>query len=1115
MADHTRAADHNRAELLRLYRTEIPKLKKMLKESKDMLVQRDNSRQYHDERVQELVLENAELQERLDATQKQLTEAESDTCFMLRHNKRLESELRKMKKHMQKTKRANKVREEETHSEGSVSTSDGSEQSGEDLAVALPSIRTPVEPRTSGDTDIILAEPVSSRIKLVTLTGRCCVFDTTLDTIELDIEFRNRSRRPGYCGFQFVSYRTNKRHVKHDSAGRIASAVVISREKVRLQQASTSRQNILRPTPVEPSDDAQLEQNNANFVHRAIVWRYNRFASVRRSFFSSDETLPEHAPEERSYADNVPESPSAGTDRVTDFAVGHVRPYRPTLDETIYRATWKLQFTMDEANVTADLQGRILKCLYDNSQLPTRLADGNMEYSRVNLGTLLRHAGVEWTGGDIGMRGLSSLESIMNTYRSAGMPSIVSQDSQAYEFACSSCGDCICADRKTTKGDPRNIAIMGYWDGFQSSTTVLRSTWVVGIKLLNADSNSKIPPMPILFIPNSTDESTSQLDILDAALEPFIREYVDLFVNGIHVDYAYPTELVDASTSLSRSFTLRCMLVMFSGDHPAQCKFTGFSTGGLTGCRRCECLSRWKSRPGVGLGGIVEYHDNRKCYHYPPRAHSIQPLEEAAMEIARCETAAQRKKVTRRLGVVAKTRAWRLVRGVGLDLSRDLTFDSMHVLALCMFKKYIELLRKGAASSPQSKTALSRAMVEVTTAKPSFITGRWPKDIFNRLGYFKAEECSKFIIYCVPHILYELGYHTGSALYQLGLLLIQIARMFYLLHRSGDGWTADSLDRCRFALASWWIRSEELLGPNSSILEHVAGAGHMVDDIIRHGPSNVYWSYGFERLVAGYNKVKTKNRNMEHSFNFHYARVLFAKCMVQIWEDDDGLLPHERVLRTGIGIGSKRSKVCTIQKGLKVYLTRFWRESEATPRGEEIPEISDRIVQLKTVLIRGKVFKPGDHVIVLDETRADLADGDILALETEEWRDRNFLFAPSAIGHPPPYPELHDILLVCHADDCRFTGVETCVVRRIETEDGDTSDNLPQVMVDGLDCTSPRQVRGKVEIAWLRQNDLGAWIVRPSACCTTITFGHLLHLCKNCTVVAYSGDKPIKWISGG
>ncbi|KAL3695909.1 hypothetical protein R1sor_009985 [Riccia sorocarpa] len=280
---------------------------------------------------------------------------------------------------------------------------------------------------------------------------------------------------------------------------------------------------------------------------------------------------------------------------------------------------------------------------------------------------------------------------------------------------------------------------------------------------------------------------------------------------------------------------------MFSGDHPAQCKFTRFSTGGLTGCRRCECLSRWKSRPGVGLGGIVEYHDNRKCYRYPPRARFIQPLEEAAMEIARCETAAQRKKVTRRSGVVAKTRTW----------------------------------------------------------------------------------------------------------------------------------------RCRFALASWWIRSEELLGPNSSILEHVAGAGHMVDDIIWHGPSNVYWSYGFERLYIVEARIRLSSRMLISSGFALFNCSRFAQpapdshisLIIIVLTVDIRL----HVLRTGIGIGSKRSKVCTIQKGLKVYLTRFWRESEATPRGEEIPEISDRIVQLKTVLIRGKVFKPGDHVIVLDETRADIA----------------------------------------------------------------------------------------------------------------------------------------------
>ncbi|KAL3686047.1 hypothetical protein R1sor_004069 [Riccia sorocarpa] len=260
-------------------------------------------------------------------------------------------------------------------------------------------------------------------------------------------------------------------------------------------------------------------------------------------------------------------------------------------------------------------------------------------------------------------------------------------------------------------------------------------------------------------------------------------------------------------------------------------------------------------------------------------------------------TFGQRKEITRRSGVVSKTRAWRLVDGLGLDLSRDLTFDVMHVLALCLFKKYIELLRKDTMDSPQRKSALSRAMADVTTAKPSSITGHWPRDIFTRIGYFKAEECSKFMLYCVPHILHKVGYHPDDALHQLGALLVQIARMFYLLHRSDQGWTTGMLESCRSMLASWRIRSEELLGPNSSILEHVAGSGHMLDDIFRHGPSNVYWSYGFERLVAGYNKVKTNSKNMEHTFTSHYARVFFVNCMVQKWEDDDGLLPSDRCLR--------------------------------------------------------------------------------------------------------------------------------------------------------------------------------------------------------------------------
>ncbi|KAL3697846.1 hypothetical protein R1sor_011922 [Riccia sorocarpa] len=686
-------------------------------------------------------------------------------------------------------------------------------------------------------------------------------------------------------GYQFVNYRTKQRHLKHDSAGTVTSAVVVSREKVRLQQASAPSQIAEVETNDAPNVNRRPTPTNQNFVHRATIWRYNHLASVQRSFFSSQQTLPDLAQDE-GFQDN-PYSPSRAADQCAGDTSPSITAYQPTLDEAIYMATWRLQFLMDEANVTADMQNSILRCLFDSSQMPTRRLDGILDYSGVSLGTLMRHAGAEWTGGELGLRTLSSLESILNTYRGVGMASVVrwrlcigvsdtrhaavpfgesSQDeyiqsrgekcvcsntpSSGMKRDCDSCSErctveecrlmrkamipfdyismsglfrnlCSCRticeemlsmwrarDRwigydgdlsppypirewwdgtKAKEGDPRNLVIMGYWDGFQSSTTVVRNTWIVGIKVLNTGSNGKLPAMPVLFIPNTTDESTNKLDILDAALEPFIRDCINLFVNGVELDYAYPTELVHGVSTLSSRFTLRCMLMMFLGDHPAQCKFAGFSTGGFAGCRRCECLSRWRSMPGVGLGGIVEYHDNRKCHRHPPRARSIQELHDSALQIARCETSAQRKEITRRSGVVSKTRAWRLVDGLVLDLSQDLTFDVMHVLALCLFKKYIELLRKDTMDSPQRKSALSRAMADVTTTKPSSITGRWPRDIFTRIGYFKAEECSKFMLYCVPHILHEVGYHPDDALHQLGALLVQIARMFYLLHRSHQG----------------------------------------------------------------------------------------------------------------------------------------------------------------------------------------------------------------------------------------------------------------------------------------------------------------------------------------
>ncbi|KAL3700460.1 hypothetical protein R1sor_018482 [Riccia sorocarpa] len=399
--------DESRRDLLRMYRVEIPALRNKLEDTKNKLLEQHRWRQGSDDQIREFIEENKSLRDRLLAAQKQLDETASDFRFVMRHNKCLERQLRKLKTHLQrKTKRARKDRVEETLSDSSVSLSDSDDRADENLAVVLPGIRTPMEPRTSGEADIILADPPGSHRRD---DGRYAP--------------RLIERVCPELGYQFVSYRTKQRHLKHDSAGTVASAVVVSREKVRLQQASAPSQIAQVETNDGPNVSRRPTPTNQNFVHRATIWRYNHLANVQRSFFSSQQTLPDLAQDE-GFQDN-PYSPSRAADRCAGDTSPPITAYQPTLDEAIYRATWRLQFLMDEANVTADMQNSILRCLFDSSQMPTRRPDGILDYSGVSLGTLMRHAGAEWTGGELGLRTLSSLESILNTYRGVGMASVV------------------------------------------------------------------------------------------------------------------------------------------------------------------------------------------------------------------------------------------------------------------------------------------------------------------------------------------------------------------------------------------------------------------------------------------------------------------------------------------------------------------------------------------------------------------------------------------------------------------------------------------------------------------------------------------------------------------
>ncbi|KAL3685212.1 hypothetical protein R1sor_003234 [Riccia sorocarpa] len=140
-------------EDLRIRSKEVDELRKKVEELERKLAQQRVWRENADVKVHQLVEENAKLQGRLMKVRLESSEASADFRFMLRHSKFLESELRRVKSHMRKRKRAREdatmedfTREDIISSSSNHSGSDGEVRTlSAPTTTAAPGIRTPIE----------------------------------------------------------------------------------------------------------------------------------------------------------------------------------------------------------------------------------------------------------------------------------------------------------------------------------------------------------------------------------------------------------------------------------------------------------------------------------------------------------------------------------------------------------------------------------------------------------------------------------------------------------------------------------------------------------------------------------------------------------------------------------------------------------------------------------------------------------------------------------------------------------------------------------------------------------------------------------------------------------
>jgi hypothetical protein len=111
----------------------------------------------------------------------------------------------------------------------------------------------------------------------------------------------------------------------------------------------------------------------------------------------------------------------------------------------------------------------------------------------------------------------------------------------------------------------------------------------------------------------------------------------------------------------------------------------------------------------------------------------------------------------------------------GFDISHDLTYDVMHTLALCVFKKFVHMLVKYVARNGKIKD-LDGALQTVKKLSPATLGARWPRST-KSLGFYKVEEYQIFVMWCLPHVLDHLNLGLDSILGGIGVVLTEVGRL--------------------------------------------------------------------------------------------------------------------------------------------------------------------------------------------------------------------------------------------------------------------------------------------------------------------------------------------------
>eukprot|EP00731_Ephydatia_muelleri_P004055 Em0002g231a len=224
------------------------------------------------------------------------------------------------------------------------------------------------------------------------------------------------------------------------------------------------------------------------------------------------------------------------------------------------------------------------------------------------------------------------------------------------------------------KGDPN---IIKYWP----------KTWQDCISLLSGEGYTEAIQYWICLnrehpccydITNSPEELCNYLlpnkcpISLDPFLEILVKELEDLFVNGMEVEYTGSSEGLPPG-----KIVIRCILLLWTGDYPAQAQVGKFIQGGIRPCRRCNVVGAQGSESTHYYYGNYRYHSR-----YPSDESDLNMFVQTMKDIECEDRPTVHATMARESGFTGLSILHRLYAAYGFNILKDLTFDAMHDVTL-------------------------------------------------------------------------------------------------------------------------------------------------------------------------------------------------------------------------------------------------------------------------------------------------------------------------------------------------------------------------------------------------------------------------------------------------